>query len=49
MSGLGGGKGTRTPDFYNANVALYQLSYTPERLTGEIIPAVYEVRKSQRG
>ena len=26
----GGGERTRTADFYVANVALYQLSYTPE-------------------
>ena len=28
--GNGGGERTRTADFYVANVALYQLSYTPE-------------------
>jgi hypothetical protein len=27
---LSGGERTRTADFYVANVALYQLSYTPE-------------------
>src|SRR6202011_1123005 len=27
---VGGGERTRTADFYVANVALYQLSYTPE-------------------
>ena len=30
---LGGGDRTRTGDFYVANVALYQLSYTPVRAT----------------
>ncbi len=28
---MGGAKGTRTPDLYNANVALFQLSYRPNR------------------
>ena len=34
-----GGDRTRTDDFYDANVALYQLSYTPEGL-GNLPPTI---------
>ena len=34
---MGGGERTRTADFYVANVALYQLSYTPGQ--NSILPA----------
>ena len=30
MQDTGGAEGNRTPDLYNAIVALYQLSYNPE-------------------
>ena len=36
---LGGGDGIRTHDLYIANVALYQLSYTPEEVLTLVLGA----------
>ena len=36
MSQVSGGDGSRTHDLYIANVALCQLSYTPERILDSI-------------
>ena len=35
LAGIGGATGIRTPDLYNAIVALSQLSYDPKKAAGE--------------